>query len=64
MSVRFGDCRFDADARRCFRQSSEVHLSPKAFELVPGDKILVSPFALVFRALSAPGSTETAPERP
>ena len=34
MSVRFGDVRFDVDARRLFRGSREMHLSPKAFELL------------------------------
>ena len=34
MSVRFGDVRLDVDARRLFRGSREVHLSPKAFELL------------------------------
>ena len=38
MSVRFGDCRLDLDARSLFRGSREVHLSPKAFELL---KLLV-----------------------
>ena len=38
MSVRFGDCRLDVDARRLFRGSREVHHSPKAFELL---KLLV-----------------------
>jgi DNA-binding winged helix-turn-helix (wHTH) protein len=32
--LRFGDCRLDVDARRLFRASREVHLSPKAFELL------------------------------
>lgn len=35
---RFGDCQLDLEARRLFRQSREVHLSPKAFELL---KVLV-----------------------
>ena len=34
MSVRFGDVRFDADARQLFRQERAVHLSGKAFELL------------------------------
>ena len=34
MSVRFGDVRLDVDARRLFRGSREIHLSPKAFELL------------------------------
>ena len=38
MTVRFGDCRLDLDARSLFRGSREVHLSPKAFELL---KLLV-----------------------
>jgi DNA-binding winged helix-turn-helix (wHTH) protein len=32
--VRFGDCTLDTDARRLFRGTSEVHLQPKAFELL------------------------------
>lgn len=36
--LRFGGCRLDLDARRLFRGSREVHLSPKAFELL---KLLV-----------------------
>jgi DNA-binding winged helix-turn-helix (wHTH) protein len=36
--VRFGNCRLDVDARRLYRGSSEVHLSPKAFEFL---KLLV-----------------------
>ena len=35
---RFGDCDLDLGARRLFRASQEVHLSPKAFELL---KLLV-----------------------
>lgn len=35
---RFGDCQLDLDARRLVRASQEVHLSPKAFELL---KLLV-----------------------
>jgi DNA-binding winged helix-turn-helix (wHTH) protein len=38
MSLRFADCALDVDARRLFRGSSEVHLSPKAFETL---KVLV-----------------------
>jgi len=34
MAIRFGDCRFDVDARQLFRAGVEVHLSPKAFELL------------------------------
>lgn len=34
MKVRFGGCRLDTDAHRLFRGSLEVHLSPKAFELL------------------------------
>ena len=30
----FGDCQLDLDARRLFRKSREVHLSPKGFELL------------------------------
>jgi DNA-binding winged helix-turn-helix (wHTH) protein len=36
--LRFGDCRLDLEARRVFRGPREVHLSPKAFELL---KLLV-----------------------
>lgn len=36
--VRFGACTLDLDARRLFRGDREVHLSPKAFELL---KVLV-----------------------
>lgn len=32
--VRFADCTLDTDARRLFRGTSEVHLQPKAFELL------------------------------
>lgn len=34
MSFRFGECQFDVAARRLFRGSREVHLAPKAFELL------------------------------
>ena len=34
MKLRFADCRLDTDARQLFRGSREVHLSPKAFELL------------------------------
>jgi DNA-binding winged helix-turn-helix (wHTH) protein len=34
MTVTFGDCRFDIDARRLIRGGQEIHLSPKAFELL------------------------------
>src|SRR5262245_60292275 len=30
----FGTCRLDLDARRLFRDSREVQLSPKAFEVL------------------------------
>jgi DNA-binding winged helix-turn-helix (wHTH) protein len=36
--LRFAGCRLDLDARRLFRGAREVHLSPKAFELL---KVLV-----------------------
>jgi len=36
--IRFGNCRLEVDARRLFRGPREVHLSPKAFELL---KLLV-----------------------
>jgi DNA-binding winged helix-turn-helix (wHTH) protein len=36
--IRFANCILDLDARRLFRGSREVHLSPKAFELL---KLLV-----------------------
>lgn len=32
MSLRFSGCSLDLEARRLFRGSDEVHLSPKAFE--------------------------------
>jgi DNA-binding winged helix-turn-helix (wHTH) protein len=38
MRVRFADCDLDIDARQLLRGAQEVHLSPKAFELL---KILV-----------------------
>lgn len=34
MQVRFADCELDTSARRLRRQSRDVHLSPKAFELL------------------------------
>jgi DNA-binding winged helix-turn-helix (wHTH) protein len=34
VTIRFADCVFDTDARRLFRGGREVHLSPKAFELL------------------------------
>jgi DNA-binding winged helix-turn-helix (wHTH) protein len=36
--MRFAGCRLDLEARRLFRGTREVHLSPKAFELL---KVLV-----------------------
>jgi DNA-binding winged helix-turn-helix (wHTH) protein len=36
--IRFGACTFDPESRQVFRGNTEVHLSPKAFELL---KILV-----------------------
>jgi len=38
VKIRFADCRLDTDARRLWRGTREVHLSPKAFELL---KLLV-----------------------
>jgi DNA-binding winged helix-turn-helix (wHTH) protein len=38
VALRFADCRLDLDARRLFRGPREVHLPPKAFELL---KLLV-----------------------
>jgi DNA-binding winged helix-turn-helix (wHTH) protein len=38
VSLRFGECVFDIEARQLRRGSDEVHLSPKAFELL---KLLV-----------------------
>jgi DNA-binding winged helix-turn-helix (wHTH) protein len=38
MSARFGDFRLDTDRRQLFRGEVEIHLSPKAFELL---KLLV-----------------------
>jgi DNA-binding winged helix-turn-helix (wHTH) protein len=34
MRVRFADCELDSDSRRLLRDGREVHLSPKAFELL------------------------------
>ena len=34
MHVRFGDYRLDAGTRQLFRSETEVHLSPKAFDLL------------------------------
>jgi DNA-binding winged helix-turn-helix (wHTH) protein len=34
MKIRFARCHLDTDSRRLFRGSREVHLSPKAFELL------------------------------
>jgi len=34
VSLWFGECELDFNARRLFRASHEVHLSPKAFELL------------------------------
>src|SRR5262245_2724756 len=38
MTMRFGDCRLDVDARKLVRGVREVHLTPKAFDLL---KVLV-----------------------
>ena len=38
MHVRFADCDLDTDARQLVRGAQEIHLSPKAFELL---KLLV-----------------------
>jgi DNA-binding winged helix-turn-helix (wHTH) protein len=38
VALRFVGCRLDTDSRRLFRGADEVHLSPKAFELL---KLLV-----------------------
>ena len=38
MKLRFGECELDTSARRLTRSGREVHLSPKAFELL---KLLV-----------------------
>ena len=38
MQVRFADCDLDTDARQLVRGGQEMHLSPKAFELL---KVLV-----------------------
>ncbi len=38
MQVRFADCELDTDARQLVRAGQEMHLSPKAFELL---KVLV-----------------------
>ncbi len=34
MDITFGPCKLDLDGRRLFRNSREVHLTPKAFELL------------------------------
>jgi DNA-binding winged helix-turn-helix (wHTH) protein len=34
VAIRFADCILDVDARRVVRNGGEVHLSPKAFELL------------------------------
>jgi DNA-binding winged helix-turn-helix (wHTH) protein len=34
MNVRFGEFRLDSGARQLFRSDAEVHLSPKAFDLL------------------------------
>jgi DNA-binding winged helix-turn-helix (wHTH) protein len=34
MRVRFGECLLDTDTRQLLRDKNEVHLSPKAFELL------------------------------
>jgi DNA-binding winged helix-turn-helix (wHTH) protein len=34
VKARFSDCRLDTDARRVWRGTREIHLSPKAFELL------------------------------
>ncbi len=34
MPVRFGDCVFDSGARQVFRAGKQVHVSPKAFQLL------------------------------
>ena len=32
--VRFGTCRIDLDGRRLYREGAEVHVTPKAFDLL------------------------------
>jgi DNA-binding winged helix-turn-helix (wHTH) protein len=34
MKIRFGECVLDAETRQVFRRAKEIHLSPKAFELL------------------------------
>ena len=34
MAVRFGDCVFDPGTRQVFRAGKQVHISPKAFQLL------------------------------
>jgi DNA-binding winged helix-turn-helix (wHTH) protein len=34
MNVRFGEFRFDDETRQLYRRDAEVHLSPKAFDLL------------------------------
>jgi len=38
VAILFGDCRLDLESRRLFRADREVHLSPKAFEVL---KVLI-----------------------
>jgi DNA-binding winged helix-turn-helix (wHTH) protein len=34
MKIRFGECVLDAETRQVFRGAKEIHLAPKAFELL------------------------------
>jgi hypothetical protein len=34
MQIRFGACRLDTDGRRLYRDRDQVHLTPKAFDLL------------------------------
>jgi len=44
VKLRLGDLTFDADARQLLRSGAEIHLSPKAFDLLNETKA-VSHFA-------------------
>jgi len=50
MRIRFGDFTLDTDRRQLFKRDAEIHLAPKAFELL---RVLVEarPKALAKAAL-------------
>jgi DNA-binding response OmpR family regulator len=52
LKVRFGEFLLDPDSRQLFQGGAEVHLQPKAFELL--DRV-----RLVFRSSPEAGSTMT-----